>query len=269
MKKSRAPLVVALVLACPLSSSPVSADLAQAIVQVKPSVVIVGTHKATQSPRFTLRGAGFVIADNAQTYSNLVITNAHVLARQAADASDDGYPALVVQIRMAENEWEMRKASLLALDAVHDLALLRMEGKSVPALKVGDSASVREGQSIAFTGFPLGGALGFSPVTHRGMVSSITAAALPAPSAQQLGGATVRSLRSGNFDVFQIDGTAYPGNSGGPMFDPQTGEVLGILNMVFVKGTRESALTHPSGISYAIPSRYILQLVKANASKAP
>jgi serine protease Do len=204
------------------------------------------------------------------TLSNLVITNAHVLGLQATEAAaDDDPPALVVQIRIAENAWEIRKASLLAVDTLHDLALLRMEGKSAPALQMGDSASVREGNSIAFTGFPLGGALGFSPVTHRGIVSSITAAALPAPSAQQLSGTAVRGLRVGSFDVFQIDGTAYPGNSGGPMFDPQTGEVLGILNMVFVKGTRESALTHPSGISYAIPARYIQQLVKANASKTP
>jgi S1-C subfamily serine protease len=69
-------------------------------------------------------------------------------------------------------------------------------------------------------------------------------------------------VRSGiSFDIFQLDGTAYPGNSGGPLFDPATGKVLGVLNMVFIKGTRESALTHPSGISYAIPSEHIKQLL--------
>jgi len=37
---------------------------------------------------------------------------------------------------------------------------------------------------------------------------------------------------------------------------------LGVINMVFVKGTKESALTNPTGISYAIPSKYILQLLQ-------
>jgi serine protease Do len=117
-------------------------------------------------------------------------------------------------------------------------------------------------------GFPIGGALGFSPVTHRGMVSSITVAALPAPAAAQLNDKTIRSLRAGgNFQVFQLDGTAYPGNSGGPLFDPDTGQVWGVVNMVFIKGTRESALTNPSGISYAIPSGFVQQLLDRNRTQ--
>jgi S1-C subfamily serine protease len=152
---------------------------------------------------------------------------------------------------------------VLEVDKVHDLTLLRFEGPAVPALSVRDSDSVQEGQAIAFMGFPIGGALGFSPVTHRGMVSSIAAAALPMASAQQLNEKTIRSLRAGSsFDIFQLDGTAYPGNSGGPLFDPETGEVLGVVNMVFIKGTRESALANPSGISYAIPSGFVLQLLQ-------
>ncbi|MDD3381539.1 MAG: serine protease, partial [Rugosibacter sp.] len=60
--------------------------------------------------------------------------------------------------------------------------------------------------------------------------------------------------------------TAYPGNSGGPLFDPDTGEVIGILNMVFVKSTKESALEKPSGISYAIPARYLDELLTTPSS---
>ena len=46
------------------------------------------------------------------------------------------------------------------------------------------------------------------------------------------------------------------------MFDADSGEVLGVINMVFVKGTKESALTNPSGISYAIPAKFIIQLLQ-------
>ena len=51
-------------------------------------------------------------------------------------------------------------------------------------------------------------------------------------------------------------------SSGGPLFDPDSGEVLGVVNMVFIKGTRESALSNPSGISYAIPAKFVLQLLQ-------
>jgi S1-C subfamily serine protease len=241
---------------------PAHADITRTIFQVKPSVLIVGTYRATGSPRFNLRGTGFIVSDGKPFGSNFLITNAHVLMQTTEEEADT---SLVVQLNIGKNEWQMRSASVLDIDKVHDLALLRFEGLAVPALKVADSAKVVEGQPIAFMGFPIGGALGFSPVTHRGFISSITAAALPTPTAQQLNSKVIRSLRAGGtFDIFQLDGTAYPGNSGGPLFDPETGEVLGVLNMVFIKGTRESALTHPSGISYAIPSEYVRQLLLRN-----
>jgi serine protease Do len=239
---------------------PVKADLSSTIAKVKPAVVIVGTVKATNSPRFSLRGTGFVVGNAKLGGSNLVITNAHVLP-QSADQDVDA--ALVVQVRVGSNQLQMRSASVLEVDKLHDLTLLRFDGPAVAALDVSDSDLVQEGQAIAFMGFPIGGALGFSPVTHRGMVSSIVAAALPTPSARTLNEKTIQSLRGGNsFNIFQLDGTAYPGNSGGPVFDPETGAVLGVVNMVFIKGTRESALSNPSGISYAIPSKFILELLQ-------
>jgi serine protease Do len=94
------------------------------------------------------------------------------------------------------------------------------------------------------------------------MISSITPIALPPPTAQGLNERAIRSLREGSFDIFQLDATAYPGNSGGPLFDADTGEVLGVINMVFIKGSKESALTHPSGITYAIPGKFVTQMLE-------
>lgn len=256
--------LIFLVLSGLFIAGPLWADMASTITKVKPSVVIVGTYKNTNNPRFSLKGTGFVVANGNSGRGNLVITNAHVL-EQTAQVDVDA--ALVIQIRVDQNELQVRPVTVLEVDKLHDLVLLRFEGPAAPALSMRDSGSVQEGQAIAFMGFPIGGALGFSPVTHRGMVSSIAPVALPTPSAQQLNEKTIRSLRSGShFDIFQLDGTAYPGNSGGPLFDPDTGEVLGVVNMVFIKGTRESALTNPSGISYAIPSRFVLQLLQRSKS---
>lgn len=256
--------LIFLVLAGLMIAEPLRADMANTIAKVKPSVVMVGTYKNTNSPRFALRGTGFVVTNGNSGRGNLVITNAHVLELPAKVDVD---AALVIQVRGEQNELQMRPVTVLEVDTPHDLVLLRFEGPPAPALSMRDSGLAQEGQAVAFMGFPIGGALGFSPVTHRGMISSIAAVALPTPSAQQLNEKTIRSLRSGGgFDIFQLDGTAYPGNSGGPLFDPDTGEVLGVVNMVFIKGTRESALTNPSGISYAIPSRFVQQLLQRSKS---
>ena len=61
--------------------------------------------------------------------------------------------------------------------------------------------------------------------------------------------------------MYQLDATAYPGNSGSPLYDPETGVVIGVLNMVFVKSTKENVLSDPSGISYAIPVEYLQRLL--------
>lgn len=245
--------VALFVLVSVLYSGHAKAELPDVIERVKPSVVIIGSYKATNSPRFSLRGTGFVVGDG-----NQLITNAHVL--QLSADQEEGVE-WVVQIRNGHNDLQMRRAAVVDVDKRHDLALLRFEGNALAPLSLKESG-VREGQSIAFTGFPIGGALGFSPVTHRGMISSITPVVLPAATGQMLNEKSLRSLREGSFDIFQLDATAYPGNSGGPLFDAQTGEVLGIVNMVFVKGTKESALSQPSGISYAVPAKYALELLQ-------
>ena len=139
--------------------------------------------------------------------------------------------------------------------------LLRFDGPPLPALRLGDSGAVRDGQEVAITGFPLGASLGLVPVTHRGIVSAVTPVGMPAPSASQLDARTVRRLAMGAYNVFQLDLVSYPGNSGSPLFDTHSGEVVGILNMVFVKGTKESAVAMPTGISYAIPAHYLKALL--------
>lgn len=235
-----------------LAASSVFAELPETIDRVKPSIVAIGTYKKTQSPPFVFRGTGFVIGDG-----NLVATNAHVLP----DTPVGDAPELAILIRSNGGTGTIRRAQVIRKVAEQDLAMVRFEGTALPALRLADSASAREGQEIAFTGFPIGGVLGFSPVTHRGIISSITPIAIPGGNSRQLNDNLIRRLREGTFNVFQLDATAYPGNSGSPVYHPETGEVLGIINMVFVKGGKESALSQPSGISYAIPANFLRQLV--------
>ncbi len=236
-----------------LPGAAVAAPLPEVIARLRGSVVPVGTFSPTDSPRFGFRGTGFVVGDGT-----LVATNFHVLPPSADLATG---PRLAVMTGRTRDSGELRLASVVGSDRAHDLALLKIDGAPLAAVTLDEAGSAREGQAIALMGFPIGGALGFAPVTHRGIVASVTQVALQAASAQQLDARAITRLREGNFEVLQLDATAYPGNSGGPVFDAESGLVLAVVNMVLVKGSRESALSAPTGISYAIPVRHLLVLL--------
>lgn len=235
-----------------------AASLPDLVATAKTSVLPVGTYNATESPRFAFRGSGFVVAD-ARGEGTLVATNFHVLP---AGADTDSGPRMAVLPGRGSGDGQVRLARVVATDRVRDLALLKIEGPALPVLPLADAGTAREGQGIALMGFPIGGVLGFAVVTHRGIVASVTTGALPAPTASQLDPRTVSRLRQGNFELLQLDATAYPGNSGGPVLDADSGRVLGIVSMVLVKGSRESALSSPTGITYAVPVAYLRELLR-------
>ena len=223
-----------------------------AIERVKPSIVAIGTFLPTRSPAIQFVGTGFVVADGRH-----VITNAHVVDTILDKAKMESRIVLVSVGGLPSR----RDAEVLATDKVHDLAVMKIAGEPLPALRIGDSGGVSEGQLLAFTGFPIGMVLGFHPATHRAMVSAITPVALPGITSNQLNAQVISRLRESAYNVFQLDATAYPGNSGSPLYDPDEGWVIGIINSVFIQGTRESAISHPSGITYAIPARYIRDIL--------
>ena len=233
-----------------------SGGLVDVIASAKRSVAAVGTFSALDNPRFGFRGSGFVVGDG-----NSLVTNAHVLPEAL-----DGEPsrAFALQFMSETGSPDMRPATLMRADGAHDLLLLRFAGAPVPAFRIAEDKDIHEGLAVAMIGFPIGGVLGFRPVTHRGIISSITAVALPAPSSRQLDAKTLRRLREGSFDIYQLDATAYPGNSGGPLLNAESGEVVGVVNMVLVKSTKESALSQPTGISYAIPARFVQDLIRGS-----
>jgi S1-C subfamily serine protease len=244
-------------LALPGVSPTAIASLADLIERAKPSVVIVGTFNPTDNPRFGLKGTGFVVGDG-----NLVVTNAHVLTDGATAAPGGPGTRQVVQVWQGPRQWQMRNTTVAAVDRARDLALLRFDGSPAPALALAEPATIREGQSIALIGFPIGGVLGYAHVTHRGIISSVTTIALPAQRAGQLNERAVQRLSEGPFEIYQLDAVAYPGNSGGPVFNVDTGEVVGVINMVMVKSTRESALSNPTGLTYAVPVRFVRELLE-------
>jgi serine protease Do len=235
------------------AASASGAELPDTVVRVKPSIVGVGTMELTRRPPGRFIGTGFVVGDGLH-----VLTNAHVIP----GALDRQRKEFLAVLTGGEGErTQTRTAEVVASDPAHDMALLKIAGRPLPALRLGDSRKVREGELYAFTGFPLGMILGMRPVTHRGIISAITPIAIPQMSSRQLDTEMIKRLRA-PFNVFQLDATAYPGNSGSPLYDPTTGKVIGIVNMVFVKESKENLLASPSGISYAIPISYAKELLR-------
>lgn len=247
-------LALALVALAPVASA---ADPQATIARVKGSIVAIGTYERTRTPPFQFNGTGFAVGDGS-----LVVTNAHVLPPVLDPARGESVAILsAAPSKEGRGQAQMREARRVAIDPGADLAVLKIDGPPLPALKLRDSDTVREGQEVYMTGFPVGAVLGPFAATHRGMIAAITPIAIPQARAADLDPATLRRLSTGTFPVFQLDATAYPGNSGSPIYDPETGDVIGIVNMVLVKGTKEAALSQPTGITYAIPSRHLKALL--------
>lgn len=239
--------------ACALPGWSVATDLRAIVPTIKRSVVGVGTFERTRSPSTVFTGTGFVVGDGLD-----VITNAHVVP---ATPTDGKMEQLGIVVPDGEGV-RFRPAELVARDNEHDLAHLRLSGTPLPALELGDSDTVQEGQELALTGFPLAMALGLHAATHRATLAAITPIVRPSIGARNLDPRQIAALQRAPFNIFQLDGTAYPGNSGSPVYDPATGKVLGVINAVFVKGLKETAITAPSGITYAVPANFVRELLR-------
>jgi serine protease Do len=242
-----------------LLSASALADVADMLPNVKPAVVGVGTYSPTGRPRANLQGTGFAVLDGSY-----VVSCAHIFVKPLDTEKNETFAVFLGRDR----QMSARTAKLVAIDKAHDLALLKIDGTPLATLKLGDSTRAREGWQLYFTGYPIGSVLGLNPSTHRAGLAAIIPIFTPVANAAQL---NVHALKQASdaYEVFELDAIAYPGNSGSPVWHPDTGEVLGVLNSVYVKGAKETALSTPSGISYAIPAKYVRALLDQALSKAP
>jgi S1-C subfamily serine protease len=244
--------VASVLLCCFTIQQSWAADYSAIISQVKPSVVAIANYQPLAQPQLRFIGTGFVVADGRH-----LITNAHNIP----DFLDPDKKESLAIVVAGDDEKSFRLATLVVQEKAHDVAILKFSDTPLPALRLGNSSGVKEGQEYLITGFPIGSVLGYHAVTHRSMISAITPVAQPVDNAKQLNPRLIKRMLT-EFKVFQLDAIAYPGNSGSPVYSPDTGEVVGVLNSVFVKETKESVLERPSGISYAIPVLYVWELMQ-------
>jgi len=242
-------LALALLLAAAAQAAEPPADFPDIVARVRKAVGAVGTYNPAYRPPMEFHASGFFIDPRGY-----FITANHALAPvdQAKRIAD------LRVFLPTDTDRRGKAATVVARESRYDLAVLKVEGAGFDVLKLGDSTQAREGQAIALCGYPFGFLFGLNPSTSAGIISNIGPIALPAVNASQLDPETLEGLRH-PFDVFQLDATAYPGHSGGPVFDMRTGEVLGVVNSAFIRKTREKVVT--SGLTYAIPVHLARRLV--------
>ncbi|MDP2834655.1 MAG: serine protease [Pseudomonadota bacterium] len=238
---------------CLFLAAVAQADIVELLPRIKPAIVGVGSQHPLRSPRTRLSGTGFVVADGRH-----VVTNAHVPPTLLETEKGETLAVLLHGFGGVE----VRRAEKVMSDPEHDLSLLKIEGDPLPALKLGNSDQAKEGQQFYFTGYPIGAVLGLHPATHRAGLAAVAPIYSQVASVRSLTPRLIRQAKK-PFMIFQLDATAYPGNSGSPMYDAETGEVMAVINAVFVKGSKESVLKDPSGISYAIPVNYVRELLES------
>ena len=153
-------------------------------------------------------GSGFIVSADG-----IVLTNAHVVA----DADS-------VIVRLTDQR--EFAAKVVGIDRKTDVAVLRIDAKGLPAVRIGNPASTRVGDWVVAIGSPYG----FENTVTAGIVS-----------------AKSRALPDENYVPFiQTDAAVNPGNSGGPLFN-LAGEVIGINSQIY------SRTGGYQGLSFAIP----------------
>jgi serine protease Do len=164
--------------------------------------------EADGAPHAEALGSGFIISPDG-----MILTNAHVV--QGADE---------VSVKLSDRR--EFPAKVLGVDTRTDVAVLKIDARGLPAVRIGDPNKTKVGEWVAAIGSPFG------------LQSTVTAGIVSAKS---------RALPDERLVPFiQTDVAVNPGNSGGPLFN-LAGEVVGINSMIY------SRTGGYMGVSFAIP----------------
>ncbi len=172
-------------------------------------------------------GSGFVIDRNG-----IILTNEHVVH----DAE---------QIKVTLTDGRTFDAKLIGSDPNYDLAVLRIDGESLPVTPLGDSDDILVGEWAIAIGNPFGFLLNdYKPSVTAGVVSAKGRDIVPSKGTTGI-----------YKNMIQTDAAINPGNSGGPLVNGQ-GKVIGINTFIFTESGGSL------GIGFAIPINVASRVVK-------
>ena len=214
------------------------------------STVAVAFHSPLKHTAPSIKGTGFAVFDG-----KYVVTNYHVVDQDIDPTIVEYYVAMLPEA----DGFVYQRLELVDIDIKHDLALLRVEN-ALPPLELASDDLEPAGTDIAIFGYPLGAVLGLFPAVHKGIIATHTPDYMPVRDTRSLSSRQLSRLEKPDL-IYQLDITAYPGNSGSPVIDISSGKVIAVINKVYVKDGKESALSNPSGISYGIPVKHVNELL--------
>ena len=194
------------------------------VARVLPAVVSITTRQIERdqfNQEKPTRGLGSGVIFDHRGY---IVTNSHVI---------DG----AEQIKVTLSDERTFRATLVGTDRFTDLAVVKIEGRNLPAIQLGDSSRLAIGETVVAVGSPLwieGG-----PTVTSGIVSAL------GRSMEQPGLPMLHNL-------IQTDAAINPGNSGGPLLNLR-GQVVGINTAV---------IPSAHGIGFAISSDRAKTVVK-------
>jgi serine protease Do len=175
-------------------------------------------------------GSGFVISPDGY-----IVTNDHVAGNGK-------------EITVTTTAKEKFKAVLVGTDPVSDIALLKIEGKNFPALRLGNSDDVIIGEWAIALGNPFGlFEISDKPTVTVGVVSA---------TGMNLSVEGGRSYRG----MIQTDAAINSGNSGGPLINA-LGEVVGVNAVIYTPNQGVSGVGGTAGVGFAIPINRVKSVI--------
>ncbi len=159
-------------------------------------------------------GSGFIV-----TSDGLILTNKHVVTDTKAEYTVITY------------DGKKYDAKVLARDPAQDLAIIKIDAQGLTPAKLGNSDSIRLGQTAIAIGYSLGE---FSNTVSVGVISGLSRTITA--SGKNFGTETIQG-------VIQTDAAINPGNSGGPLLNLK-GEVIGV-NTAVASGAENIGFTIP------------------------
>ena len=202
------------------SSSGSSLTTEQVADLVSPSVVVITTEQVVYSQwswygqNQVESGAGSGVIISSDGY---ILTCAHVV---------DG--ASTITVTIGDKDYT---ATLVGEDTTSDIAVIKIDADGLTPATVGNSDSLKVGQSVMAVGNPLGELGG---TVTGGMISALNR------SVTIQGSSSVNTM-----SLIQMDASVSPGNSGGGLFN-MNGELVGIVNA-------KSSSSDAEGLGFAIP----------------
>jgi len=165
-----------------------------------------------------------------------ILTNRHVISKQDGTQADE--------ITVTLQDKREFTAKVIGADPQTDIALIKIEGKSLPYARMTNSGALRVGDIV----FAAGNPLGVGMTVTSGIVSAV--------GRNSLG---ILGRRGGIENFIQTDASINPGNSGGPLIDAE-GRIVGV-NTAIISGTRTNI-----GLGFAVPTTIARDVIVAFAN---